>query len=77
VVQCTRNGNPISREQAVLLRTLFNRLADNRPAGRRRGLSPIRPQEQRQITLAGARVGRLRNIIHTLESGQVVSVEVL
>jgi hypothetical protein len=74
VIRCTLKKQPERKECAALLRTLFNRLADNRPTGRRRGKLRLHPGDERRVTLGGPRFGRLRNIIGKLvESGTMTA----
>ena len=76
IVLCTLSRYPADKEHAALLRTLFNRLADDRPHGRRQGPQHLRAGDQRHVTVGGARAGRVRNIIQTLAANGTLTVEV-
>jgi hypothetical protein len=65
------------KDQASLLRLLFYRLADDRPAGRRQGRPEIQLQDQRKITLRGANVDRVRNAIAKLVEAGILTFEVV
>jgi hypothetical protein len=66
VLLCTVKSCPKRKDHALGLRKLFNRYADDKPDGRRRGRQPIRPKDQRHITLNGARADAVRNLIRSL-----------